>query len=204
MSFDFAEIYQKDSIKLNFLRDVLDKNIKLEFKLDGANFEDYESSIHSEQSRVKVYGNFNISEDPSGEILTIRVVTIKAPLKISLKVPEEILPKKISVFRSSTKSTENEYEITNLTEYIELIPKNESYSIKISSKPEAPMKLENELSEIKSRVEADEEVIKYYDSQDVRKIFNEIKPKLSEAENIIRSLIEARGKKMMEIEAEIK
>ena len=212
MTFDFAEISQNDSIKLNFLRDILDGKIELAFQLDGAQSEDYAGSVRSEQSggRLKVYGNFNISEDPSGEVLSVRVVMIEKSLKIkfSFGTHENFSGKKISVFRKATKSIEKEYGITNLTKQIELVPNSQGYLIKISAEPENPLSLQNELNEIKSQAEADETVIKYYDdnnnTQKIREILNDIKTKLSDAENQLRTLIEAKENKTMQIESEIK
>lgn len=67
--------------------------------------------------------------------------------------------------------------------------------------------LEKELDEIKSRMEADASVIDHYKEQDVMPIeiiFQEIRLKLEEAEEQIRFFIEAKQRKTMEIENEIK
>ena len=67
--------------------------------------------------------------------------------------------------------------------------------------------LETELEEVKSRMEADEAIIEHYKDQDVMPIeviFQEIRLKLEEAEAQIRFFIEAKQKKTMEIESEIK
>ena len=212
MIIDFAEALTRDAIKLNFLNKILDGKIKITFSLNGSRPEDYANVIHSEQSRVKVYKNFNLSEDPNGEILTVRVVMIEGPLKISLKLPEHFnnSGEKISFFNSASKSIEKDFELTNLTEQIEFIPNNQSYSIKIYTKPEAvdSAKFQNETNEIKSRVELDENIIKYYgednEAQDVKNILDDIKTKLYDAENKIKSLIEKREKKTMEIEAALR
>ena len=195
------EIAVRDSIKLNILREVMAGKIKLAFSLNKSPSQDYASEIHSEQSRVKVYGNFNISEDPTGEILTIRVVTIGAPLRISLSILDTLSGKNISLFRGATKSIESTNELTNRTQAIEFIPGQESYTVVIHEKPADPLQLQSELDEIKSRVEADEEILSHYDAQDVQEIFNEIKPKLSQAEDKLRSLIAAREEDTKRIES---
>ena len=206
MSFEFAKIYVKDSIKLNILREVMAGKIKLGFTLNNS-IQNYASDIHSDQTRVKVFGNFNISEDPTGEVLTVRVVMIDAPLKISLTVPENLSGKNISLFRSATKSIESTYELTNRTQAIEFIPGQEFYVLKIHETPLEPAILQSELYEIKSRVEADEGISRYYDDNDtqaITKIFSEIKPKLSQAEELLRALIEAREAQTARIESATK
>ena len=65
--------------------------------------------------------------------------------------------------------------------------------------------MQHELDEIKSRVEIGERIINHYDNTEaITKIFNEIKPKLSEAESQIRTLIEAREALTARIESAIK
>lgn len=212
MIIDFAEALSRDAIKLNFLKKILDGNIKISFRLNNSRPEDYKIDIHSDENRVKVYRNFNLSESPDGEVLTVRVVKVEEPLKILLKLPENFNPsgEKISFFSSASKSIEKDFELTNLTEQIEFIPDNQSYSIKIYTKPEAvnSSTFQNETDEIKSRVKLDEDVIKYYgednEAQDVKNILNDIKTKLSDAENKIKILIEKREKKTMEIETALR
>ncbi len=202
MSVEFAKIFVKDSIKLNILREVMAGKVKLGFTLNNS-AQNYASDIHSEQTRVK----FNISEDPAGEILTIRVFMIDLPLKISVTVPENLTGKNISIFRSSTKSIENTHELTSRTQAIELIPSQECYIVKIHETPIEPATLQRELDEIKSRVESDEEILRYYDDNDtqaITKLFSEIKPKLSQAEELLRKLIEAREAQIARIESATK
>lgn len=66
---------------------------------------------------------------------------------------------------------------------------------------------EQELEDYKSRLEADASIIEHYKDQDVMPIeivFQEIRLKLEEAEEQIRFFIEAKQRKTMEIENEIK
>ena len=204
MSVEFAKIFVKDSIKLNILREVMAGKVKLGFTLNNS-AQNYASDIHSDQTRVKVFGSFNLSEDPAGEIITIRVFVVDSPLKISLTVPENLPDKNISLFRSATKSIENTHELTNRTQAIEFIPGQECYVVKIHEEPIESEKLQHELDEIKSRVEIGERIINHYDNTEaITKIFNEIKPKLSEAESQIRTLIEAREALTARIESAIK
>ncbi len=67
--------------------------------------------------------------------------------------------------------------------------------------------LNEELEDIKDRMEADASIIEYYmdhDIQPVEKLLEEAKLKLEEAEKQIRLFIQAKQKKTMEIEAEVK
>lgn len=67
--------------------------------------------------------------------------------------------------------------------------------------------LEQELEDYKSRMDADASIIEHYKNQDVMPIeiiFQEIRLKLDEAEEQIRFFIEAKQRKTMEIENEIK
>lgn len=66
---------------------------------------------------------------------------------------------------------------------------------------------EKEVQEFRARMEADASIISYYKDQDIlpiEVIFQEIRLKLDEAEKQIRYFIEAKQKKTMEIEMEIK
>ena len=67
--------------------------------------------------------------------------------------------------------------------------------------------LEKELEDIKAQMDADASIIEHYKDQDVipiEIIFQEIRMKLEEAESQIRFFIEAKQRKTMEIENEIK
>lgn len=67
--------------------------------------------------------------------------------------------------------------------------------------------LEGELNDLKSRMEADSVVLEYYQDRDVipvETILREVQLKLTEAEEQIRFFVEAKQKKTMEIEKEIK
>ena len=101
----------------------------------------------------------NLSEDPEGKILTVYIVIVEEPLKIFLKLSENFIhsDEKISFFSSASKSIEKEFELTDLTEQIEFISNNKSFSVKIYTKPEDfnGSNFQNETDEIKSRVKID-------------------------------------------------
>ena len=134
------QVYSKDSLKLNILNDVLSGMVKLSFQLNNGNSEDYASSIHKEGKRVQVYGKFNISESPTGDILTIRPIMIECPLKISFQTNVSFSGKKISLIRSTTKTIEQEFEISSETSCIELIPQGKkNYIMNIKSRSGIPV-----------------------------------------------------------------
>ena len=129
-------------------------------------------------------------------------------MKISLEIPENISGKTLSLYRSANKSIEKDFELSSLNKKIEIVKlDSESYSVKIEAKPAEPSQLQNEFREIDSRVKADEEIIKYYDEnkiQEIQEIFNEIKPKLSQAEEKIKILISAREDETKRIESAVR
>ena len=208
MIYELGKLFDRDAIKFNFLQEILDGKIKISFALNNSSPEDYINSIRSPESRVKVYGNFNLSEDPDGKILTVRAAAISSPLKISLELPENISGKTLSLYRSTIKSIEKDFELSSLNKKIEIVQcDSQSYSVKVDSKPADPSRLQNEFQEINSRVKADEEIIKYYDenkTQEIQEILNEIKPKLSQAEEKIKILITARENETKRIESAVK
>ena len=206
--YELGKLFNRDAIKFNFLSEILDGKIKISFSLNNSSPEDYLTSVRSPESRVKVYGNFNISESPDEKILTVRAAAVDASLKISLSIPENFHGKIISLYRSANKSVEKDFELSNLNDKIEIVKLDpESYSVKIEAKPVPVSQIQNEFNEINSRVKADEEILKYYDGdikQEIQKILGDIKPKLSQAEEKIRSLITAREDETKRIEAAVK
>lgn len=126
------QIFSKDLIKLNILQDALGGMVKLSFQLDNGVAEDFATSIHKDGKRVQVYGKFNISEDPTGEVLTIRPIMIDGSLKILFQANASFSGKIASIVRSSTKTIEREYEISSETAYIEFVPQGkQSYLMKV-------------------------------------------------------------------------
>lgn len=128
------QVFSKDLIKLNILQDVLGGMVKLAFQLNNSAAEDFATSIHKEGKRVQIYGKFNISEDPAGEVLTIRPIMIEGSLKILFKANTSFSGKKASVVRGATKAVEQEYEISSETAYIEFVPQGkQSYLMKVAN-----------------------------------------------------------------------
>ena len=146
------QVYSKDMIKMNILKDVLLGTVRLSLQVsDGAN-DDYAKTIHQEGKRVNVYGKFNISEDSSGEILTIRPIMIDSPLKIQIESNSNISDKKVSIVRSTTKETEQEFIINCESTCIQLIPQGKQHYTLIvhGNGNEAPLPGSNSIPQRKS------------------------------------------------------
>jgi hypothetical protein len=127
------EILNKDSIKMNILREIVSGNIKVSLALDGNAQEDYATKIHNERSRVQVYGKFNVSEDATGDILTIRPVVVESRLVVSFNIKGSISNKLISIHRNATKTIEKEFELSSNISYLEFIPQGrQKYLLRIS------------------------------------------------------------------------
>lgn len=126
------QVFSKDLIKLNILQEVLSGMVKLSFQLNNGTSDDFATSIHKDGKRVLIYDKFNISEDPTGEVLTIRPIMIDSALKIMFHASAVFSGKKASVIRGTTKVVEKEYEINNETAYIEFVPQGkQSYLMKV-------------------------------------------------------------------------
>ena len=118
------ELFGKDSVKLNILKEIISGEINISVSLDGGVYQDYLSQIHREGSRMQVLGKFNLSEDPSGEVLTIRPIAVSGMLKVTFGFsgnPFET-EKKLSVYRSATKSVELQYDVSEMLTSVEFIP----------------------------------------------------------------------------------
>lgn len=275
-----SEIFVRDTVKINILKEINTQTVKLAFRLNDGTIEDYLAQIHNENSRVRVYSNFNISESPDGTTITVRPIAVENRLKIVPTFFGDLSEKKVSVVRTATKTEENSYEFHSGLVSLELIPSNQKYILRveysdsteqseispnteptvsenipqtvrgtyteptvsinttavqntpqtvqaISNEPTAPVpqtqeeknqkieeeygkdyeQAQSELEEHKKKFEIDSSVLEYYKDKDVKPIeelLKEISQKIDEAEQQIRLFIEAKQKKTMEIEGEIK
>lgn len=209
------DINSKDFVRLNILGEVLSRDITLSFKTDDELPEDYRDHIHSDGCRVKVYGRFNISEDQVNNFLTLRPVAVGEHLKISVSMDESISEKEILIMRSGTKETEKAFPITNALTALEFVPQGQQkYVLKVHyddvlgfEELHTPDALQEELEELKSRMEADAAVIEYYQEQnlaEVEALLQEARLKLESAEEQIKRFIQEKQRKTMEIESEVK
>ena len=124
-------VYCKDSLKMNVLREVLAGEMNLTFRTDGERAEDYASSLHREDSRMRVYGKFNLSEDPAGEVLTVRPVAVKTGLRIDIACDRECDGKTLTVIRAATKTVERTWELCGL-ERIALVPSGDEFTMRLT------------------------------------------------------------------------
>jgi len=130
-----TELHSKDSIKLNFLKGILDNKVLMNIQLDGQPKEDYASQIHNDNSRIALKGKFNLTEDPSRESLLIRPVSVYGGLILSFLHKQTITNGIITV----TQRVGGNKEIKDIpfnanVSQIEFIPKdNKTYLLKINT-----------------------------------------------------------------------
>jgi len=123
-----VQVFAKDKIRLNILRNVLGGMINVSFQQNNSTPQDYASQIHTDGKRVYVFGKFNISEDANeGDTITIRPIMIDTPLKVTFRANANFSGKKASVVRNSTKMVEQEFEISSETLCLELLPQGKQY-----------------------------------------------------------------------------
>ena len=129
------ELFGKDSIKLNILKELVSGDINISLSQNGGVYQDYISQIHREGSRMQVLGKFNLSEDPSGDVLTIRPIAVSGMLKVTFGYSGSPFEseKKLSIYRSATKSVERTYDISGMLSSVEFIPQgNVKYLLRLT------------------------------------------------------------------------
>ena len=129
------ELFGKDSVKINILKELVSEDINISLSLNGGVYQDYMSQIHRDGSRMQVLGKFNLSEDPMGEVLTIRPIMVSGMLKITFGFSGNAISseKKLSVFRSATKTIERKYDINDMLSSVEFIPQgNIKYLLRLT------------------------------------------------------------------------
>ena len=129
------ELFGKDSVKLNILKELVSGDINISMSLNGGVYQDYLSQIHREGSRMQVLGKFNLSEDPNGDVLTIRPIMVSGLLKVTFGSSGQPFSgeKKVSVFRSATKTIERKYDVNDMLTSVEFIPQgNVKYMLRLT------------------------------------------------------------------------
>ena len=129
------ELFGKDSVKLNILKELVSGDINISLSLNGGVYQDYLSQIHRDGSRMQVLGKFNLSESPSGDLLTIRPIMVSGMLKVTFGFSGNQLEgeKKLNVFRSATKTVERQYDINDMLSSVEFIPQgNIKYLLRLT------------------------------------------------------------------------
>ncbi len=129
------ELFGKDSVKLNILKELHSGDINISLSMNGGVYQDYLSQIHREGSRMQVLGKFNLSEDPSGDVLTIRPIAVSGLLRVTFGFSGNAFEneKKLSIYRSATKSVERTYDIGEMLSSVEFIPQgNVKYLLRLT------------------------------------------------------------------------
>ena len=129
------ELFGKDSVKLNILKELVSGDINISMSLNGGVYQDYLSQIHREGSRMQVLGKFNLSGDPNGDVLTIRPIMVSGLLKVTFGFSGQPFSgeKKVSVFRSATKTIERKYDVNDMLTSVEFIPQgNVKYMLRLT------------------------------------------------------------------------
>lgn len=129
------ELFGKDSIKLNILKELISGDINISLSLGGGVYQDYISQIHREGSQLQVLGKFNLSEDPSGTVLIIRPIAVSGTLKVTFGFSGHAFEneKTLSVYRRATKSVERTYDIGQTLSSVEFIPQgNVKYLLRLT------------------------------------------------------------------------
>ena len=129
------ELFGKDSVKLNILKELVSGDINISMSLNGGVYQDYLSQIHREGSRMQVLGKFNLSEDPNGDVLTIRPMMVSGVLTVTVGFSGQPFSgeKKVSVFRSATKTIERKYDVNDMLTSVEFIPQgNVKYMLRLT------------------------------------------------------------------------
>ena len=126
-----TELFVRDTIRINILKELMAGSAVFAVQLDDGETENYATQIHSNMGRVKVYGNFNMSESVDGEVLTIRPISVDRVMKAVPALSEGISGKEIAIVRSSTKQVENTYPFDGTFMGMELFPSENKYILKL-------------------------------------------------------------------------
>ena len=126
-----TDLFVRDTLRINILKELMAGNISLAVQLDNGAIESYATQIHSDMGRVKVYGNFNMSESVDGEVLTIRPISVDRVMKAVPAMAGGISGKEIALVRSATKQVENTYPFDETFMGLELVPSENKYILRL-------------------------------------------------------------------------
>ena len=126
-----TDLFVRDTLRINILKELMAGNISLAVQLDNGAIESYATQIHSDMGRVKVYGNFNMSESVDGEVLTIRPIAVDRVMKAVPAMAGGISGKEIALVRSATKQVENTYPFDETFMGLELVPSENKYILRL-------------------------------------------------------------------------
>ena len=170
-----TDLFVRDTLRINILKELMAGNISLAVRLDNGAMESYATQIHSDMGRVKVYGNFNMSESVDGEVLTIRPISVDRVMKAVPAMAGGISGKEIALVRSSTKKIENTYPFDETFMGLELVPSENKYILRLeyadSIQTEQPV-IQEEISVVQEEQPVVQEPVK---DEKVQKIEEELK-----------------------------
>ena len=126
-----TEVSVRDMIRTDILKELMAGSITLAIQLNDGEIQNYATQIHNDNSRVSVYGKFNMVESIDGDILTIRPISIDGILKAVPAMSSGISGKQIAVVRSRTKQVENTYPFDEAFMGLELVPSGDKYILKL-------------------------------------------------------------------------
>ena len=184
-----TDLFVRDTLRINILKELMAGNISLAVQLDNGAIESYATQIHSDMGRVKVYGNFNMSESTDGEVLTIRPISVDRILKAVPAMSGGISGKKMELVRSSTKQVENTYPFDETFMGMELVPSENKYILRLeyadSVQTEQPV------------IQEEKPVV-----QEEKPVIQEEKPVIQEEKPVVQETV--KDEKVQKIEEELK
>ena len=188
-----TEVSVRDMIRTNVLKELMSGSITLAVQLNDGEIHNYATQIHNDNSRVCVYGKFNMVESVDGEILTIRPISVDRVMKAVPAMSGGISGKKIAIVRSSTKQVENTYPFDETFMGLELLPSGDKYILRLEYVDSVPQEEQPAVQEEVPVVQ--EEVVK---DEKVQKIEEELKKDYTAAQTQLEEC-----KKQLEIDKRV-
>ncbi len=195
-----TEVSVRDMIRTNVLKELMSGSITLAVQLNDGEIHNYATQIHNDNSRVCVYGKFNMVESVDGDILTIRPISIDGVLKAVPAMSGEISGKQIALIRSRTKQVENTYPFDETFMGLELLPSGDKYILRLEYVDSVPQEeqpaVQEEVPVVQEEVQpVQEEVVK---DEKVQKIEEELKKDYTAAQTQLEEC-----KKQLEIDKRV-
>ena len=195
-----TEVSVRDMIRTNVLKELMSGSITLAVQLNDGEIHNYATQIHNDNSRVCVYGKFNMVESVDGDILTIRPISIDGVLKAVPAMSGEISGKQIALIRSRTKQVENTYPFDETFMGLELLPSGDKYILRLEYVDSVPQEeqpaVQEEVPAVQEEVQpVQEEVVK---DEKVQKIEEELKKDYTAAQTQLEEC-----KKQLEIDKRV-
>ncbi len=195
-----TEVSVRDMIRTNVLKELMSGSITLAVQLNDGEIHNYATQIHNDNSRVCVYGKFNMVESVDGDILTIRPISIDGVLKAVPAMSGGISGKQIALIRSRTKQVENTYPFDETFMGLELLPSGDKYILRLEYVDSVPQEeqpaVQEEVPVVQEEVQpVQEEVVK---DEKVQKIEEELKKDYTAAQTQLEEC-----KKQLEIDKRV-